>query len=149
MDQGNEAAHSSERAIVLRIEERLYETYRTCADRAIKALFFLNSGGAVTILTYQKAASKNSFSVPLRIFLVGLVAIFIMVAIDYFLVLNIRDAFKKNALLFLEHKLSFPQFQNALERKEWFRVALFLGIISGVSVVVGIIWGLTLYSTMK
>ena len=74
---------------ILRINSSHLTQYNGATERAIKALFLINSGGIIAILAYLYKdtlpfCSKTLFILSLTLFLIGLLFAFAVVTFDYF-----------------------------------------------------------------
>ncbi|MBV8802243.1 MAG: hypothetical protein JO131_04635 [Gammaproteobacteria bacterium] len=96
---------------IIREESNVNSLYLGCAERAIKALFLINGGGVITVLTYIYHAttlSANLFtSISLVAFLIGLALVFNVVARDFYYIKDKSIEFKDDIQYFLLGKTPF------------------------------------------
>lgn len=144
---------------ILREKGAIYDTYIGCAERIIKALFLMNSGGVVTILAYlhgfkEAGAVKNEYwiNLSLCVFLTGLVSAFILVACDYLIVNRGFTKYSSHTRKFLRNEISFSEidwFKNdeisCYQRFISFIFLYFTGALAFASAIAGIAFGLIGY----
>lgn len=141
-------------ANIIREADNVNALYIGCSERAIKSLFLLNSGGAVTILAYihNNLDSLNVFiKISLVIFLLGLVLAFDVVARDFYYIQKKSLEFHSDVRKFLSSNIPFNgirRFQPNHELVEnHAKITIKLGEISAYCIVWGIFFGLLGYFT--
>jgi len=149
----NEAEKNFVISNITREADNVNALYLGCLERAIKSLFFLNSGGTVTILTYIyniKEPSINIFiEISLVIFLLGLILVFNVVVRDFYYVQRKSLEFHGDVRKFLLNNTPFSdirRFQFSLELVDkQTNLTIKLGEISAYCVVWGVFFGLLGY----
>ncbi len=140
------------KANILRIDDRLSIIYQGCSERAVKALFLVNSGGVISILTYifqdRKLIHNPDIKFSLLTFLFGLAFVFLgVVGVDYFLSFYRSQSFGRQVKKFIGNEIAFfdiHQFNKPGLR--WFDLlVLAFGILSGGCAIGGILFGLKAY----
>jgi hypothetical protein len=140
--------------MLLREEDKNQHLYLGAVERAIKALFLLNSGGVVTILAYMSNLGNNgSFNYyligSLIIFLIGIISALIVVVIDYLFLLDRLNKFNEDTKKYLGNNISYNEIrqfnrQCNVSRKIWY-FSICSGFISLACIIVGIGLGMKGY----
>jgi uncharacterized membrane protein len=139
--------------MLLKEEDKNQHLYLGAVERAIKALFLLNSGGVVTILAYMNhlgnSGSFNHFLIgSLIIFLIGIISALIVVVIDYLFLLDRLNKFNEDTKKYLENNISYNEMQfnqNCnVSHKMWY-FSIFSGFFSLACIIAGIGLGMTGY----
>lgn len=145
---------------IIREEVDIFQVYMGCAERLIKSLFLLNSGGVVTLLAYlhDKLSSVDvdnqvwCLSISLRLFILGLMSAFFLVVADYFFLGKRLFNYMKQSREFLDDKISFSKINRfagvpdfCCEKILYFFCVMFMGGVSVLSAVFGILVGLYAY----
>lgn len=137
---------------IIREDSNVNSLYMGAAERAINALFLMNSGGAITVLAYIYHASVPSaklfLSISLVTFLLGVALVFNVVARDFYYIRNKSLEFKNDIQSFLLGKIPFSdikrfQMQQPLDKAP--TITLLCGNISAYCTIVGIFFGLLGY----
>jgi len=138
---------------IVRVGDNLNRIYESCAERAIKLLTLINSGGIITVLAYIYRPKGDPtgmlLSISLMLFVIGLMCILDVVARDYDFTQNISLRFNEDVQHFLLGEIPFAdirQFQireNVIDEEIRFTVKL--GKCSGYLAVMGIFFGLLGY----
>lgn len=129
---------------ILRYEEVQRGIYLGCAERIVKSLFMVNSGGVVAVLTYlhppnnMAPIKELSLLSSLKFFLVGLLCAFILVACDYLVVSYRISNFNKQCAQFFNNSSIFSNikaFQSSSFEDEYLEKMVYWLFVYGAGAV--------------
>ena len=109
---------------IARHSETLRTIYLGCAERLIKALFFVNSGGLIAILTYMykdttTIRAKNFFHISFGWFLAGFIVAFVLVICDYLVARSMMNNYHQEIGQFREQELDFEKIKAFSTTQGW------------------------------
>lgn len=123
----------------------LWKVFFDTKERIIKTLLWVNAGGTITVLAYN----KNTYSASLYIFLFGLFCAFILVIYDYFFSKRYLENYSGDICKFYNNEISFDNIEHFARKKSkknlLFNCCLWLSIVSSF---LGTIIGITGYFKM-
>lgn len=132
----------------------LHGLYTKYVDEIIKHLFYVNAGGAGAVLGFMGSSEivRKLFFVQVSLccFALGLIFVGILRAILTHMAKSFFDNWRKDVASYYETQMSFPQLEkNDLARAKSEILPYIFGYLSGVSCIVGMIFGgISLYSTL-
>ncbi|MFA6058614.1 MAG: hypothetical protein WC756_10485 [Taibaiella sp.] len=127
----------------------IWNMHSNAAERIIKILLFLSSGGVVTILAYISNTTKNAgafcLSGSLIMFLLGLSIATFLVAYDYYVSRTYLIRFCKDYSDFTENKISFDQIWHFSSNRKSGAHLIWMGLICFFFIALGVTLGLCGY----
>lgn len=134
---------------IIRCEDILRNLYLGSVERGIKALFLLNAGGTVTVLTYISNKiywAKFLSIISLATFLIGLLLAVIVVFYDFKFLYQILEDFKSDINKYFKNEIPLKQIRYLfLEKKGSYKPVVWCAYISTFCIPVGILFGLLGY----
>src|SRR5437588_4687297 len=129
------------------IHERLkghQQSVKNSFRRIVEYLFLLNTGGVVATATYiaTKPSSSSAMTVPMWLFIAGVITITVHAVWDYSRCLMLFKRYRANVLEFIANEIEWEVLVDRDAqgvRGEW--VGHVLGWISGIAFVLGIVRG--------
>lgn len=143
----NKSQWNEHRPDILRHDSSLLSQYNGATERVIKSLFLISSGGVITVLAYLYKGAlsdcvKSLLVSSLTLFLFSLVLAFVVVIVDYFICLFRLERFHKQ----IEDENKSPEDVDELTgRHPYPKIKvplLILGVISAITILLGITLGL-------
>jgi hypothetical protein len=149
IDEMNPATREFAMENIIRHGDNIRDMYSNSAERVIKALLFLSSGGLVTVLAYISTTPKSTgifcLSGSLMMFLLGLLTATFFVAYDCYKLHKYLLRFVRDYSDFTDNKISFDQIWHFSSSRESDSYLVWLGLISFLFIVLGIALGLCGY----
>ena len=135
---------------ILRCEDALRNLYLGSVGRGIKALFLLNAGGTVTVLTYisdEEGWSKFLSIISLTTFLIGLLLTLIVVFFDFKFLYKDLENFKADINKYFSNEIPLKQIKYLFpEKNDLYKpMVIYCAYISTFCMPVGILFGLMGY----
>jgi hypothetical protein len=134
--------------IIYRTQDRLLNIYSGVTERALKALFLINGGGVVALLTYLHDSSPfimTKLILSLSCFLLGLIMTVFLVAIDFYVCLNFLNKYTANLRTFNSDEMRLEEIQNYATPglSKITRATVYMGYMAGLLFLAGCAFAVT------